>query len=226
VYRENPVLWAFMEHAARLLSDHPVNLSRIAAGKRPANAVWLWGQGRAPRMPTLKERFGLTGAVISAVDLLKGIGVYAGLDAIDVPGATGYLDTNYEGKVAAALDALRGGDFVYVHIEAPDEASHEGSLEKKIQAIEAFDERVVGPLSEGAREFEPVSMLIVSDHLTPVSMRTHTAEPAPFLLIEDLHAARTAADSGLSYDERTARASGWRFESAVELFTLFAGRKD
>ena len=226
VYRENPVLWVFMQDAARLLSDHPVNLSRTAGGKRPANAVWLWGQGRAPRMPTLKERFGLTGAMISAVDLLKGLGVYAGLDPIIVPGATGYLDTNYEGKVAAALDALRHKDLVFVHIEAPDEASHEGSLEKKIEAIEAFDERVAGPLSEGARQFESVSMLVVTDHFTPISKRTHTADPAPFLLIGELNAAGTPAISGASYNERTADASGWRLDNGVELFTLLAGRKE
>jgi 2,3-bisphosphoglycerate-independent phosphoglycerate mutase len=225
VYRENPVLWAFMDSAARILSDHPVNLARMASGKRPANAVWLWGQGRAPSMPTIEERFGLSGAMISAVDLLKGLGVYAGLAPISVPGATGYLDTNYEGKVKAASDALEEGDFVLVHIEAPDEAAHEGSLEKKMQAIEAFDERVVGPVCAGAGRFGPVSLLVVTDHLTPISKRTHVGDPVPFLLVEDLNASGTGAKAEAGFSERTARSSGWSVKDGAELFRLFVEGK-
>ena len=139
----------FTDKAARVLEDHPVNRRRKEAGKSPANAVWLWGQGKAPSMPGL-ERFGLSGAMISAVDLLKGIGVYAGLDPVKVEGATGYIDTNYDGKVMAALSALERGNFVFLHVEAPDEASHTGSLEKKIKAIESFDKHIVGPVVDGA----------------------------------------------------------------------------
>ena len=204
-YLEEPLLLGFIEKAAAILADHPVNRERLAAGKRPANAVWPWGQGRAPSMPTLKEKFGLTGAMISAVDLLKGLGVYAGLEPLSVPGATGYLDTNYAGKVEAALQALETGNLVYVHIEAPDEASHEGSLEKKIEAIEAFDEKVVGPVVEGAMKFPKVRMMVVTDHLHSHSVRTHVADPVPFLLVEDLHASGSGCAPVARFCERTAR---------------------
>ena len=224
VYRQEPLILSFMERAAALLADHPVNRARIAAGKSPANAVWLWGQGKSPRMPTLKEQFGLSGAMISAVDLLKGLGVYAGLDKIDVPGATGYLDTNYDGKVDAAIQALETGNFVYVHIEAPDEAGHEGSLHKKIEAIEAFDARVVGPVVKRAARFPKVKLLVITDHLTPISKRTHVTDPVPFLLVEDLHAALQSAPSpGAAFCERTAHATGWQLANGAELFRLFVG---
>jgi len=224
IYRQEPLILSFMERAAALLADHPVNRARIAAGKSPANAVWLWGQGKSPRMPTLKEQFGLSGAMISAVDLLKGLGVYAGLDKIDVPGATGYLDTNYDGKVDAAIQALETGNFVYVHIEAPDEAGHEGSLHKKIEAIEAFDARVVGPVVKRAARFPKVKLLVITDHLTPISKRTHVTDPVPFLLVEDLHAALQSAPSpGAAFCERTAHATGWQLANGAELFRLFVG---
>ena len=224
IYRQEPLILCFMERAAALLADHPVNRARIAAGKSPANAVWLWGQGKSPRMPTLKEQFGLSGAMISAVDLLKGLGVYAGLDKIDVPGATGYLDTNYDGKVDAAIQALETGNFVYVHIEAPDEAGHEGSLHKKIEAIEAFDARVVGPVVKRAARFPKVKLLVITDHLTPISKRTHVTDPVPFLLVEDLHAALQSAPSpGAAFCERTAHATGWQLANGAELFRLFVG---
>jgi 2,3-bisphosphoglycerate-independent phosphoglycerate mutase len=222
-YREEPVLLTFIEKAAAILAAHPVNLRRISKGKRPANAVWLWGQGGAPVMPTLKERFGLSGAMISAVDLLKGIGVYAGLEPIRVPGATGYLDTNYAGKVEATLRSLDTGQLVYTHIEAPDEASHEGSLEKKIEAIEAFDEKVVGPVLEGARKFPKVRLLIATDHLTPIVTRTHASDPAPFLLVEDLHGSAGAAQTAGSFCEREALRSEWVLNSGVELFNSLIG---
>lgn len=227
VYRQAEELQSFIEKAAEILVNHPVNEKRRSAGKRPANAVWLWGQGRAPSMPTLKERFGITGGMISAVDLLKGIGVYAGLEPISVPGATGYLDTNYAGKVAAALEALQQGDFVYVHIEAPDEAGHEGSLEKKIEAIEAFDEKVVAPIVAGASGFERVRLLIETDHPTPISKRTHVADPVPFLLVE--HPPRQESrelPAAVTFCEKMAQASGWSMESGVELFDYFVERSE
>ncbi len=223
-YDEAPVLRSFRERAASILAGHPVNMARKAAARHPANAVWLWGQGRAPSMPTLKERFGITGAMISAVDLLKGLGVYAGLEPINVPGATGYLDTNYAGKVAAALGALDSGDLVYVHIEAPDEAGHEGSLEKKIEAIEAFDERVVGPVVEGAARFSRVRLLLAMDHFTPVLERTHVTDPAPFLLVEDLYGKplpRPVVPAAFS--EREALTAGLNLDSGVHLFNLLLG---
>ncbi len=224
-YLEEPVLLDFIEKANAILADHPVNRARLAAGKRPANAVWPWGQGRAPSMPTLKEKFGLTGAMISAVDLLKGLGVYAGLEPTAVAGVTGYLDTNYAGKVEAALKALETGDLVYVHIEAPDETSHEGSLEKKLEAIEAFDEKVLGPILEGAGRFSAVRMIVVTDHLTPIAVRTHVADPVPFLLVEDLHASSSGCAPAARFCERSAQQTGWQVAGGAELFDIFLGLK-
>lgn len=175
-------------------------------------------------MPTLRARAGLTGAMISAVDLLKGLGVYAGLDPIAVPGATGYLDTNYAGKVEAALRALESGNFVYVHIEAPDEAGHEGSLAKKIEAIEAFDERVVAPVVSGLEHYPGARLLIVTDHLTPIEKRTHVADPVPFLLVSDLSARRSGTDGSASFCEASARAAGLHLSSGEALFDLLLGR--
>jgi 2,3-bisphosphoglycerate-independent phosphoglycerate mutase len=224
VYGSEPVLLAFMEKAAKILADHPVNRARKEAGGRQANSVWLWGQGKAPSIPTLQEKAGLAGAMISAVDLLKGMGVYAGLDAVPVPGATGYLDTNYAGKVQAALKALEEGDFVFVHIEAPDEAGHEGSLEKKILAIEAFDREVVGPMVEGAKRFASVNLLVVTDHLTPIHVRTHVSDPVPFLLIPDLHAALASPAGGKGgFHEKNARETGLHLADGVTLFDRLIG---
>ncbi len=214
-----PVLQAFVEKAALILKDHPVNAERIAAGKRPANAVWLWGQGRAPSMPKLGDLFGLRGAMISAVDLLKGIGVYAGLDAVAVPGATGYLETNYAGKVAAALGALETGNFAFLHVEAPDEASHEGSLENKIEAIERFDNLVVGPVLEGTRKYPKVRILLVTDHMTPLSLRTHVSDPVPFVIVDGpVRPGGPGAAAGAKYCERRGEAAGWTLDSGTELF--------
>jgi len=221
VYYESDVLQSFVDKAGKILASHPINLDRIASGKRPANAVWLWGQGRAPSMPTLKHRYGIEGAMISAVDLLKGLGVYAGLDPIFVPGATGYLDTNYAGKVSAALEALSRDNFVYVHIEAPDEAGHEGSLTKKIEAIEAFDQKVVGPIVAQASQFPLVRLLIETDHPTPISRRTHVGDPVPFLLIEDLNKVKSGNDLSITFGESLARSSGWFFENGEVLFDHF-----
>lgn len=224
IYRREPLLLQFLERAASILADHPVNRARRNEGRRPANAVWLWGQGKAPAMPTLAARWGLRGAMISAVDLLKGMGVYAGLEPIAVPGATGYLDTNYAGKVEAALRSLEEGDFVYLHIEAPDEAGHEGSLEKKIQAIEDFDRQVVGPMVEGLKRFPKVNLLVVTDHLTPIHVRTHVADPVPFLLVEDLQAsaAKTLRREG-GYNERHAAACGLHLPDGFSLFSRLIG---
>ncbi len=163
--------------------------------------------------------------MISAVDLLKGLGVYAGLEPIAVPGVTGYLDTNYAGKVDAAMKALETGNFVYVHIEAPDEASHEGSLEKKLEAIAAFDEKVLGPMVERAGKFPEVRMMVVTDHLTPISVRTHVADPVPFLLVEDLHAGSSVGAPAVKFCERTAKHTGWQVNSGAELLEIFLGLK-
>ncbi|MCK4391223.1 MAG: cofactor-independent phosphoglycerate mutase [Desulfobacterales bacterium] len=175
-------LLQLMEGASGILKDHPINKGRIEKGLKPANHIWLWGQGYAPELEAFKEKTGLKGAMISAVDLLKGIGVYAGLEVIRVPGATGYFDTDYEAKGAYALSALKGVDLVYVHVEAPDEAGHAGLLDKKISAIEAFDAMVVGKVSDGMKGFSEFRIMVTTDHYTPISVRTHTREPVPFAI--------------------------------------------
>lgn len=168
------------------LAAHPVNHQRLKEGKNPANAVWLWGEGRMPTAPTLQDRYAISGSMISAVDLLKGLGVIAGLAVVDVPGATGYLDTNYEGKAQAAISALASGeDFAFVHLEAPDEAGHQGSVTAKIQAIEDFDRRIVGPIVTALRSAGTDFRVVVTmDHFTPISLRTHTADPVPTVLYD------------------------------------------
>ena len=167
-----------------ILKDHPVNLRRIAAGKDPANSIWPWSPGYRPAMQTMQEMYGFKqGSVISAVDLIRGIGVYAGLEVIDVEGATGLYDTNYEGKAHAALEALKTNDFVYLHVEASDEAGHEGDVDLKIRTIENLDKRAIGILFEELQKGdEPVAIAVLPDHPTPCAIRTHTNAPVPFLI--------------------------------------------
>ena len=169
-----------MEKALPLLERSAVNKKRVLAGKRPASSIWLWGQGTKPSMPTYMQKFGLSGSVITAVDLLKGIGVYAGLDVINVPGATGYLDTNYKGKAQYALRSLAVKDFVFVHVESPDETGHNGDLAGKIRAIEDFDRLVVGTVLAGLKKFPKCRLLVTSDHSTPLAIRTHSRGAVPF----------------------------------------------
>jgi 2,3-bisphosphoglycerate-independent phosphoglycerate mutase len=202
-----------------VLKDHPVNLKRKAGGCKEANSIWLWGQGRAPDLPTFDERFGLRGGVISAVDLIKGMGIYAGFKPIPVEGATGYLNTNFRGKALAALEALRSLDFVMLHVEAPDEASHQGNIAEKIQAIEAFDEKVVGPVLEGLRAHSDYRVLVVSDHLTPIVKRTHSNEPTLFAWARKSEL-ESPALSG-AFNEVAADESGLIFEQGHTLIEAF-----
>lgn len=205
-----------------LLKDHPVNAARRAAGQKEANSVWLWGQGRPPRMPTYREKYGLGGAVVSAVDLLKGIGRAAGLETPRVEGATGYIDTNYEGKVEAALEVLARAEFAYVHLEAPDEAAHAGNLEHKLRGIADFDARVVGPLRAGLEaRGEPFALLAMPDHPTPIPLRTHTREPVPFVLYRS---GGEAGVPGAAYTEAAAAATGVRVAEAWRLMDHLLGR--
>lgn len=171
-----------MLRARRVLRESPRNRERAARGKVPATDIWLWGQGAAMDLTKIPERYGISGAVITAVDLVRGIGRLAGLEVLRVEGATGYLDTNYEGKVGAAAGALASRDLVYLHVEAPDEASHEGSLEKKIRAIEDFDARVVGPIRRLRERFEDLRILVLPDHATLLSTKTHDPRPVPYAL--------------------------------------------
>jgi len=193
-----------------LLKTHPINHKRLQEGRREANATWPWGQGKAPQMPNFADRFGLTGGVISAVDLIKGIGISAGLEVITVPGATGYLDTNYQGKAEYGLQALEQDDFVYIHVEAPDEASHNGDLEAKIAAIEAFDEQVVGTIVKGMESRGDYRIMVLPDHPTPIELRTHADEPVPFVIYDSTEKRpsgpegfneQAAAKSGMVIDE-------------------------
>lgn len=184
-----------------LLKDHPVNQKRKAAGKDMANSIWPWSPGYKPQMPTLKEMFGVeSSAVISAVDLIQGIGVYAGMDVIKVDGATGLYDTNYEGKAEATINALKDHDLVYLHIEASDEAGHEGNVELKTKTIEYLDHRVVKYLvEETAKMDEPVAIAVLPDHPTPCATTVHTKDPVPFIIYKP----GTEADGVGAYDEFT-----------------------
>jgi 2,3-bisphosphoglycerate-independent phosphoglycerate mutase len=194
-----------MNHAQMVLHNHPVNVRRKEEGHLPANSIWLWGHGKTPRIAPFREKFGLSGAVISAVDLIKGIGICAGLDVINVEGATGYIDTNYLGKAQAALRALEDHDFVYVHVEAPDEASHAGNMQHKLQAIEDFDRQVVGTILEGVKKFADYAILCTPDHPTPVKLMTHTSDPVPFIIYRG---GEGQGNGALSYDETQAASTG------------------
>ena len=216
--RCDPIL-ALMTKSQSLLKNHPVNIARKGKGLLPANSIWLWGQGRSPRMITLKERFGMDGFVISAVHLIKGIGILAGLEVLEVPGITGYFDTNYDGKAQYALKGLREKDFVYVHVEAPDEAGHMGDLQLKIDAIEAFDQKVVGAILKGIKDFDRYKILILPDHPTPLSVRTHTADPVPYLIYSNEAGDKTG--HGKTFDEVSAGLSGISFEKGFELIERF-----
>ena len=198
---------SMMKRSYELLKDHPINRARIAAGKNPANSVWFWGEGTKPALENFREKFGLQGGVISAVDLVKGIGILAGMQVIDVEGATGNYDTNFAGKANAALGALLGGlDFVYIHMEAPDECGHQGDIAHKVYSIEQIDEKVAAPLVRGLKEAgEPFKMLICPDHPTPIAVRTHVADPIPYLLYSSEGERSNGAES---YDEDAAAKTG------------------
>ncbi len=215
------ILLDLTNSAQMLLNNHPINNQRIAEKKLPANSIWLWGHGRKPVMETYQQRYGLTGAVISAVDLIRGIGVNAGLDIIEVPGATGYLDTNYRGKGEYAVKALQNSDFVYVHVEAPDEAGHGGLLQEKIAAIESFDRDVVGTIIENLAEIGDCRILITPDHPTPVEKRTHTSDPVPYILYDSRQDSESQASG---YSEAEAKRCGDVIPGHQLLSELLNGR--
>lgn len=194
-----------MRRSVELLRDHPVNQERVAKGERPANAIWLWGHGKRPELQDFKEKFGVRGAMISAVDLLKGIARIANMKVCTVEGATGYLDTNFKGKMEAALEALRTDcDLAYIHVEAPDECGHRGEIQNKVRAIEEIDRQILAPLLKEL-DGEEISVLILPDHPTPLTIRTHTSDPVPYLLYRST--GREAGDK-VSFTERTAAATG------------------
>jgi 2,3-bisphosphoglycerate-independent phosphoglycerate mutase len=216
------ILIKLMKDSHEILEKQEINLVRIDLKENPANMIWLWGQGMKSAMPKFSEKYGLGGSVISAVDLIKGLGRILGLDVINVPGATGYYDTDYEGKARAALKSLETKDFVYVHIEAPDEAGHNGDLREKILAIERFDQMVVGVILKAFKRKKNFRILVLPDHATPISVRTHTSEPVLFGVF-----GRGITGRGFSdYSEKEAAKSDLYFENGFELMEYFIRGSD
>lgn len=214
------VLAKMQRRSYEILSSHPLNQERKAKGLHPANSLWFWGAGTRPALDSFYSKYGKKGVMISAVDLLKGIAVGAEMTNIHVEGANGGLNTNYEGKARAAVDALtkKGYDFAYIHVEAPDEMGHQGSVERKTEAIQHLDQRVILPVKEGLDAFgEPYRMLILPDHPTPVSVRTHTADPVPYLLYDSAG----EEEHTWNYNEAEAKKSGVFFENGWELMEYF-----
>ncbi len=215
-------LLQLMRASESVLADHPVNRKRRESGQQQATTIWLWGQGRAPALPTLTERFGIKGGVISAVDIINGLGVYAGLERIKVPGITGFLDTNYRGKGEYGVKSLERNDFVFIHVEAIDEAGHMGDVEKKIQALEDFDEKVVGTVLTGMAHRKDWRVLLMPDHPTAIALKTHVAEPVPFVLYSPENPRRNGA---LAYNEKDAAKTGIVAKQAYKLMNaLIEGR--
>jgi 2,3-bisphosphoglycerate-independent phosphoglycerate mutase len=210
---------AIMRRAAEMLAGHPVNERRIARGEDPATNIWLWGQGSPIKLASLKERFGLTGAAITAVDILRGIAVSMGIDLVEVPGVTGYIDTDYDAKGRAAIKALEDHDLVIVHVEAPDEAGHQGLAEEKTTAIERIDQAVVGPVLQALRKYPAWRMLIAPDHPTPVTTKAHCSKPPPFAYA----GTGVAASGSARFTEADAVASGNLVDPGHTLLAAFLG---
>ena len=213
-------LLEMMEKSFDLLKDHPVNKARVAAGRRPANCIWLWGEGKRPALRPFEALYGIKGGMVSAVDLLKGIANCAGMEVAEVPGATGYIDTDFEGKAKAALDLLTRNDLVYVHFEAPDECGHRNEPENKVKAIEMIDSRVLPILEEGLEQYEDYKILLLPDHPTPIVTRTHASDPVPYLLYQK-SAPKTGVDT---INEETAKAPGIYMENGPAMMPHFLGQ--
>lgn len=212
-------LYDLMKKSYDLLKDHPVNKARIARGKRPANSIWLWGEGTKPLLDNFSEKFGIKGSMISAVDLLKGIAICAGMNSVDVDGATGYLDTNFDGKCKAAIEEFKNGaDLVYIHVEAPDECGHRGEIENKVKAIEMIDEHILGPVVEFLKGYDDFAVLVCPDHPTPLSIRTHTSTPVPYLIYDS----KNEINSGVKvFCEKEARETGNYIEKGFTMMNYF-----
>lgn len=212
-------LYDLMKKSYDLLKDHPVNKARIARGKRPANSIWLWGEGTKPLLDNFSEKFGKKGSMISAVDLLKGIAICAGMNSVDVDGATGYLDTNFDGKCKAAIEEFKNGaDLVYIHVEAPDECGHRGEIENKVKAIEMIDEHILGPVVEFLKGYDDFAVLVCPDHPTPLSIRTHTSTPVPYLIYDS----KNEINSGVKvFCEKEARETGNYIEKGFTMMNYF-----
>ena len=213
------VILEIMKKSHELLKSHPINLERVKRGLHPANSLWIWGEGKKPHLDDFYQKFGLHGSMISAVDLLKGIGKGTGMSVVDVPGATGNISTNFSGKAEAAINEFRSGsDFVYIHVEAADECGHRHETENKVRAIELIDEKIVAPVIEYLNSTgEPFAALVTPDHPTPLKLMTHTREPIPFVIYKS----GKACASGLSYSEKNAAKTGVFIEKGYELMEMF-----
>ena len=221
---KDAVLLDLMKKSYDILKDHPVNIDRKKRGLRPANSIWIWGNGTKPNLITFDELYGVKGSVISAVDLIKGIGTGAGLNVVDVIGATGNVHTNFDGKATAAIEELKkGADFIYVHLEAPDEAGHRHEIDNKVKAIELIDEKIVAPILAYLKEVnEEFSMLIMPDHPTPLAIRTHTSDPVPYILYKS-NVCGEAKET--SYTEANAKTTGIVTEHGYTLMSRLLGKK-
>lgn len=210
-----------MQRSVDILKNHPVNRERAAKGLNPANAIWLWGQGSRPQLQNFHERFGLNGSVVSAVDLLRGIGRLAGMNVCEVEGATGYIDTNYTGKMQAALQELQNGqDYVYIHVEAPDECGHRGEVQNKVKAIEDIDRLILGPLLEELPRLGDYTVMVLPDHPTPLDIRTHVSTPVPYLL----YRSNAEQNSGItSFTEQSAETTGLLIDPGYTLIDRARG---
>lgn len=215
-------LYELMKKSHELLKDHPINRKRIENGLKPANSIWLWGEGQKPILDSFEKKFGLRGAIISAVDLLKGIGICAGMKTPQVDGATGYIDTNFEGKLQAALRCLNEDcDFAYIHIEAPDECGHRGEMENKIRSIELIDKKILSPLVDELRKLGEFAIMVLPDHPTPLSIRTHCSDPVPYFI----YRSNDEKNSTLSiFDEEQAKNTGVYIEKGYTLINRFLSR--
>lgn len=213
-------LRSLMYDSLELLDSHPINVKRREEGKEPGNMIWLWGQGYAPQLPNFLLTYGKTGAVITAVDVVRGLGRAVGLRIIDVPGATGYIDTDYTAKANYALASLDSVDFVYIHVESPDESGHEGNLDHKLRSIEDIDKKLLATLRQDMTKRDDYRLLIVPDHKTPLALRTHEAGPVPFLLYDS---GKPHTASHLPFDERAVSEAKTQIEDGTRLIRLLFG---
>ncbi len=210
-------LLKYMEKAARILAEHAINKVRVDLKENPASHIWLWGQGTKPNLPSFKEKFGIEGGIISAVDLINGIGHLAGLEVIKVPGSTGYYDTNYSGKGEYAIECLKKKDFVFVHIEGPDEAGHNGDYKAKIHCIEHIDREIIGPILNHFDKVSDMRIVVLPDHPTPVKLRTHTREPVGFVM----YGKGITPDGSETYTESSCKVHGLKFKNGQEFMEYF-----
>lgn len=205
-----------MKKSVFVLKDHPVNLKRIAEGKRPANSIWLWGEGTKPQIQSFKEKFGVNAGIVSAVDLIKGIGKLAKCDVAEVKGATGYIDTNFEGKANAAIELFKTNDLVYVHVEAPDECGHRGEAENKVKAIEFIDKRILGTLIQELEKYGEYRILIMPDHPTPLITMTHARDPVPFMIYDN----KKGVNGVNTFTEETAKSTGIYYDHGPDIMNV------